>query len=176
VSPTTAAHVAADLGADVDLVLDGGPCEVGIESTIVDVSGGEVVVLRPGHVTPDEIAAAAGVPIAAGMAGAPRAPGTLEAHYAPRTSLALVESAALGTRPPGGRLALYVFTPPAWAVQDIVRVAPPGAVQYAHHLYAALRELDESGAEQIVVEAPPGTAEWSAVVDRLRRASRGSAA
>jgi L-threonylcarbamoyladenylate synthase len=67
-----------------------------------------------------------------------------------------------------------VFTPPAWAANDIVRVAPAVAAQYAHGLYAALRELDAAGAERIVVEAPPHGAEWSAVVDRLRRASRGS--
>ena len=176
VSPTTAAHVKADLGADVDLVLDGGPCLVGIESTIVDLSRGRPVLLRPGHVAAAQIEAVLGVAFGANVHGTPRAPGTLEAHYAPRTPLRLLEPEALSRRPAApGRIALLAFVVPSWlSREDVLRRASPDAESYAHDLYAALRELDESGASLIVVQAPPAGPEWSAVRDRLQRAARGS--
>jgi L-threonylcarbamoyladenylate synthase len=179
VSPTTAAHVAADLGADVDLVLDGGPCEVGIESTIVDLSRARPVLLRPGRITADEIADATGLPLDdARRVSAPRAPGTLEAHYAPRTPLAVRSASALARgRPAPGRVAVLAFARPAWAeARDVVRIASPTAAQYAHDLYAILRELDLEAATKILVEAPPHDAEWTGVADRLLRASHGSGA
>jgi L-threonylcarbamoyladenylate synthase len=179
VSPTTAQHVIADLNGDVDLVLDGGPCEVGIESTIVDLSRSRPVVLRPGQVSPEEIEQAAGVQLA-DLTGspAPRAPGTLEAHYAPRTPLALLEPDALHARPTErGSIAVLAFASPPWlAAGDVFRRASADAATYAHDLYAALRELDATAASLIVVAAPPASAEWSAVRDRLRRAARGSQA
>jgi L-threonylcarbamoyladenylate synthase len=176
ISPTTAAHVVADLDGDVDLVLDGGPCEVGIESTIVDLSRGRPVVLRPGGIPPDRIAQVAGVPVA-NPAGSrmPRAPGTLDAHYAPRTPLVLLEPDALHARPDApGSIAVLAFEPPSWLQSgDVIQRASADAASYAHDLYATLRELDAGGASLIVVAAPPASAEWSAVRDRLRRAARG---
>ena len=177
ISPTTAAHVIADLDGDVDLVLDGGPCEVGIESTIVDLSRDRPVVLRPGGITAERIEQVGGVRLA-DTAGSmtPRAPGTLDAHYAPRTPLDLLEPDALHARPDTpGSIAVLAFDPPSWlASDDVVRRAAADPVSYAHDLYATLRDLDASGASLIVVAAPPASAEWSAVRDRLRRAARGS--
>jgi L-threonylcarbamoyladenylate synthase len=177
ISPTAAAHVIADLNGDVDLVLDGGTCEVGIESTIVDLSRSRPVVLRPGHISPGQIEQVAGVQLADPTGSVtPRAPGTLDAHYAPRTPLALLEPDALYARPKApGAIAVLAFGSPSWlARNDVFRRASADAATYAHDLYAALRELDASGASLIVVAAPPASAEWSAVRDRLRRAARGS--
>jgi L-threonylcarbamoyladenylate synthase len=174
ISPTTAEHVRADLGAAVDLILDGGPCEVGIESTIVDLSRGDPVLLRPGKIAPDEIAAVIGAEPARPDGLAPRAPGTLATHYAPLKPLRLVhpeelrravqESAgdcaflAFGSAPAGSR-------PQAW-----IR-APADAAGYAHDLYAHLRALDASAAKLILVEHPREEVDWVPIVDRLRRAA-----
>ena len=176
VSPTTAAHVEADLGADVDLVLDGGACEVGIESTIVDLSGGSPVLLRPGRVSAGEIAvgvATGGCRRRTRQPPRPRhARGALRSENAP--------GAGRSGGPPGrasvgrNRWRLLAFTRPPWAdARDVVRLAPRDAAGYAHDLYAALRELDRADASLIVIERPPGLEEWSAVADRLRRASAG---
>jgi len=176
VSPTTAAHVEADLGGDVDLVLDGGPCEVGIESTIVDVSRGDLVVLRPGGISIAQIESVTGRTTATAAGDAPRAPGTLEAHYAPRTPLIVLEADAFARRPHApGAIAVLAFEAPPWlSAVDVLRRASLDSEQYARDLYAALRELDDTRATLLVVEAPPAAQEWSAVGDRLRRAGRGS--
>lgn len=176
VSPTTAAHVVADLGDDVDVVLDGGPCEVGIESTIVDLTRDRPVLLRPGGITAEALARVAGVPIASAEGPVvTRAPGTLEAHYAPRTPLAVVSRDALARHATEDATAVLAFEHPVWAsARDVVRVVPRDAARYAHELYALLRELDGAGATLILVEAPPEAPEWAGVNDRLRRASRGS--
>ena len=175
VSPTTADHVRADLGDDVDLVLDGGASEVGIESTIVDLSSGVARVLRPGHITPDEIAKVISEPVALRTdVTAPRAPGTLEAHYSPRLPLELLEHRELSERPPreAAEAAVLAFDHPGFEPRMFVQ-APRDPVLYAHRLYATLRELDASGASRIIVEAPPaGDPRWAGVLDRLRRASR----
>jgi L-threonylcarbamoyladenylate synthase len=173
ISPTSAEHVRSDLGSDVDLILDGGACEIGIESTIVDVSRGKPVVLRPGRVGEDDIARALGFPPAPSDPGAPRAPGTLQSHYAPRQPLRLVASRewdlrvhgkpanrgvmSFRARPPGDESAVWIETS-----------ADPG--RYAHDLYANLRTLDSSACSEILVEEPPASAEWTAVRDRLSRA------
>jgi L-threonylcarbamoyladenylate synthase len=178
ISPTTAAHVRADLGNDVDLVLDGGASVVGIESTIVDLSTGVARVLRPGHITTSALEAALGRPVRTVSGGtAPRTPGTLEAHYAPRLPLELVESAHLVDRLSvnADATALLAFTPPRVTPRVFVH-APADPAAYAQRLYATLRELDASGASRIVVEAPPaGDPAWEGVRDRLRRAARADA-
>ena len=173
VSPTTAQHVHEDLGADVDLVVDGGPCGVGIESTIVDVSRGTPVLLRPGGISRAELEAALGSPVALPDAEAPRVSGSLAAHYAPRTPARLVSSEALEAEiarlgPTAGVLA---FSGPDDRVDFWLRM-PRDPAAYAQKLYAALRELDSTGCALLLIESPPPVPEWQAVLDRLRRAAR----
>ena len=173
ISPTTAEHVHNDLGEEVDLILDGGPCEVGIESTILDLSRETPTLLRPGRISAEDIAATIGFPSKPADPGAPRAPGTLESHYAPRKTMRLVASsqwseAARAASPRRGVLALR--PQPAGDSSTMWIDAPREPQGYAHDLYANLRALDSSGCDEILVEAPPATAEWAAVRDRLARA------
>jgi len=182
VSPTTARHVLDEFGADgtVGAILDGGQSQVGIESTIVDLSRLDShgpVLLRPGHIGADAIAAVIGMAPAAPDAAAPRASGTLASHYAPRTPVALVEAAQLPAtiaqlHQAGRKLALLHFSD-APATHAALRL-PPSPEGVAHALYAGLRELDASAADLILVEAPPPGALWMGVNDRLRRAAHGS--
>jgi L-threonylcarbamoyladenylate synthase len=171
VSPTTAAHVREDLGKDVDLVLEGGASEVGIESTILDLSGASPVLLRPGHVSRKELEAILGGPILEEAGSAPRHPGGLERHYAPRTPARLVPTHALDKEISKlkERVAVLAFSRPDERVDYWLRM-PREPQAYAQRLYAALRELDTAGCERILIEAPPESAEWSAVRDRLKRA------
>ena len=170
VSPTSAAHVREDLGADVDLVLEGGPSEVGIESTIVDLSGNGFSVLRPGRISAQEIEDALKAKSAAPQA-AVRHSGGLERHYAPRTPARLVPTHQLdqAIAELRDKVAVLAFSRPDERVDYWIRMARD-PVLYARKLYAALRELDTAGCEQILVEAPPEAPEWAAVRDRLRRA------
>ena len=177
ISPTTAEHVRAELGADVDIVLDGGECEVGIESTILDLSRGRAVLLRPGRITRAEIAAVIDAEVQLPDADAPRVPGALVSHYAPRTPLALVAAAELPARLlalRGERVAvLSRRQAPADLSLEGVRwhTAPRAAAGYAHELYASLRRLDALACALILVEAPPAAPEWQGVNDRLKRAA-----
>ena len=170
VSPTTAAHVREDLGKDADLVLEGGPSEVGIESTILDLSGEAPVLLRPGHISKEELESLLG-PIREKAAASPRHPGSLERHYAPRTPARMVPSHALDREiaKKKGKVAVLAFSRPDERVDYWLRM-PRQPQAYAQRLYAALRELDTAGCEQILVEAPPESTEWAAVRDRLGRA------
>ena len=170
VSPTTAAHVRDDLGKDVDLVLEGGPSEVGIESTIVDLSGPRPVLLRPGHISRTQLEGIVGR-IDEPTAGSPRHSGGLERHYAPRTPTRLVATYALDKTigELNARVAVLAFSRPDERVDFWLRM-PRDPQAYAQRLYAALRELDTAGCESILVEAPPEAPEWAAVRDRLRRA------
>ena len=182
VSPTCAAHVTSEFEALPDLlVLDGGACDVGIESAIVDCSRGRPVLLRPGGLTPAQIEAAAGEPLLARDAAAPRASGTLEAHYAPQAKVRLMSAdalrdalAGLGAEPLAAAgapsVALYsrTVTPPP---EVALRRMPDQAAQAAHELFAALRALDALGVRQIWVEAPPVDVVWDGVRDRLQRAA-----
>ncbi|WP_317202021.1 L-threonylcarbamoyladenylate synthase [Janthinobacterium sp.] len=186
VSPTTAQHVRDEFAAEcasglVGAVLDGGQSEVGIESTIVDLSRLAThgpVLLRPGHISAEAIGVVIGQRPAAPDSAAPRASGTLDAHYAPRTPVAMQHGDALACSinqllNAGRRVALIHYTdlPPASAS---VRL-PEAADGYAHALYAALRTMDQVGADLILVEAPPQDADWLGVNDRLRRAAFASA-
>jgi L-threonylcarbamoyladenylate synthase len=169
VSPTTAAHVRQDLGADVELVLEGGPSEVGIESTIVDVSGAAPVLLRPGRISKQELESAIGT-VNEKTASSPRHSGGLERHYAPRTPARLVPAHALDREISKGKsIAVLAFSRPDERVDFWLRM-PREPQAYAQKLYAALRELDGAECELILVEAPPESAEWAAVRDRLKRA------
>jgi len=169
VSPTTAAHVREDLGADVDLVLEGGPSEVGIESTIVDLSGGAAVLLRPGKISKDDLQKI----ISLGRAGAsPRHSGGMDRHYAPRTPARLVPTHELDREISKlkARAAVLAFSRPDERVDFWLRM-PREPAAYAQKLYAALRELDDAKCDAILIEAPPAESAWEAVLDRLRKAT-----
>lgn len=181
VSPTTAAHVREELGNAVSLILDGGPCAVGIESTILDLSGAEPNILRPGMLGAAAIAAVLGrTPGFGGKQDAPRVSGSLEAHYAPRTPLRLVPEAELAAAAEAalaaGRRVVMLSAQPPGAVDGrlIWREASADPVQFAHDLYARLRELDTLGADLMLAAMPPAGEAWRAVADRLRRAAAGS--
>lgn len=184
ISPTDAAHVRDELGEAVALILDGGRCPVGIESTIIDLSRGDAPprLLRPGHVTPEQIASVIGVmpelPQQQRQDSAPRVSGSLDAHYAPVTPMRRVPGARLaafiGERQQAGQrcgLLAYGHQLPATAS---LRRLPDQAQGYARGFYAALRELDQGDCDLIVVEDIPATPDWAAVADRLRRAVCGS--
>ncbi|MDE1998803.1 MAG: threonylcarbamoyl-AMP synthase [Burkholderiales bacterium] len=200
VSPTRPEHVVSEFegqgsGLDEVWVLDGGPCDVGIESTIVDCSRGYPVLLRPGHITRGQIQAVTGEVVGVSTpekpdADAPRASGTLMAHYAPRAKVRLMPSDLLlvaldafelevkenpallhDSRP---RLAVYSRS--LWAHRTSIpgvvhRAMPPEPVAAAYHLFADLRELDDLGVDLIWVETPPEDQAWAGVRDRLSRAA-----
>ena len=163
VSPTTAGHVHDDLGADVDLVLDGGSCAVGVESTIVDVTGYEPVLLRVGGISEERLAALVGARLARRTAGEVAAPGTLESHYAPVARVELVRAAELPARAECLRA-----EGSAVGVLD----APGDVGEYARGLYRGLRALDRRGVDVILAVLPADTEGiGAAVADRLRRAA-----
>jgi L-threonylcarbamoyladenylate synthase len=172
VSPTTAAHVHEDLGADVDLVLEGGPSEVGIESTIVDLSGKDAVLLRPGAISRASLEKI--ISLKEKSDSSPRHSGGLERHYAPRTPARLVPAHALDREisSSSNSVAVLAFSKPDERVDFWIRM-PRDPAAYAQKLYGALRELDGAGCELILVEAPPVGPEWAAVGDRLSRACGG---
>lgn len=178
VSPTSAAHVREEFPEGVAVVLEGGDCAVGIESTIVDLCGATPRILRPGRISAAQLAQVIG-PVEAGpTAASPRASGTLEAHYAPSTALlmmarpALLEEAtrqqALGKRV---RLLAVGSLPAPWEGLAL----PASPTDYAHGLYAALRGLDAQGVNLLLVETPPEAPGWEAIHDRLRRSAAGAA-
>jgi L-threonylcarbamoyladenylate synthase len=197
VSPTRAEHVLDEFPERDDLiVLDGGPCAVGIESAIVDCSRGRPVLLRPGGLTAEAIAAAAGEPLGERDAAAPRASGTLAAHYAPRARVRLMDAAALRAgldlllpglaeaqaAVPTPPLALYLRSAlPAELTRRLAasgrrpalpqRAMPADAAATAQELFAVLRELDATGVPLIWVETPPPDPAWDGVRDRLQRAA-----
>ena len=182
VSPTSAAHVTDEFGTSVP-VLDGGDCAVGIESTIVDCSRGAPIVLRPGQISTADLNAALaplGLQLqdaAVAQTAAPKASGTLEAHYAPRAKVRLMDAAMLQTAldvlgADAQGIATYsrsILRTPAAAV--IRRHMPPDAAAAAHELFAVLRALDALGVALIWVESPPDTPDWDGVRDRLQRAA-----
>jgi len=188
VSPTTALHVQEELGEDL-LVLDGGPCAVGIESTIVDCTRGRPVLLRPGLLTRAQLAAACGQPVldkdAPVSVAAPRVSGTLESHYAPNARVRLMDSLALQTaldalnannaaaaaQASPGTVAIYARSPLRLNAPSLHRQMPDDAAAAAQQLFAVLRELDALGVSQIWVQAPPDAPEWDGVRDRLSRAA-----
>jgi L-threonylcarbamoyladenylate synthase len=172
VSPTTAAHVAADLGDRVPTILDGGPTDVGLESTIVDMSGDAIRMLRPGLVSVDDIMRLTGArvrreAVSADAASRPNAPGQLASHYAPRARLRLEAARAH----PGE--ALLAFGPLAPATgYGVFNLSPRGdLLEAAAHLFAALRLLDATGVDAIAVMPIPAEGLGEAINDRLRRAA-----
>jgi L-threonylcarbamoyladenylate synthase len=174
VSPTQAEHVVADLGGDVDLVLDGGPCEVGVESTIVEVAD-EIGVLRAGAVSAEEIEAIVGRPVRTEPTGPSRAPGMLPSHYAPAARVVLATEPVAEVRAhlaEGRRVAVLAERPVAGLPTEVVALDPVGDAEgYARHLYERLRDADAAGVEVIVAVPPTGDGIAVAVRDRLRRAA-----
>lgn len=182
VSPTTAQHVAGEFGEEL-LVLDGGPCTVGIESSIVDCTRGRPVLLRPGVLTRDQLEAACGEPVLTKdevlveEGAAPRASGTLEAHYAPNARVRLMDAGPiqtaldlLGTE--AAHIAVYARSiVRIKSAKVLYRRMPDDALATAQQLFAVLRDFDAQGVKLIWIEHPPGTAEWDGVRDRLGRAA-----
>ena len=169
-SPTTAEHVRRSLGNDVDYILDGGPCQVGIESTVLSLAEPRPVIYRPGGVSRHELESLIG-PIAiaaAPAAGAHPAPGMHARHYSPRTRLLLVKD---GELPMEGKGIYLKHTHPAVHVSVETIQMPTEASAYAAALYDALYRVDEGDFDWIAVDAPPDGPEWEAVDDRLRRAA-----
>lgn len=179
VSPTTAQHVQEELGTAL-LVLDGGACTVGIESTIVDCTRGVPVLLRPGAITRAQIAAACGVqPLSKEdlPEHTPRASGTLVSHYAPHAKVRLMDAPALQAGldvlgADAAHLAVYARTPMRNASSRVLlRQMPHHPEAAAQQLFATLRSLDDAGARLIWIETPPNTPDWEGVRDRLQRAA-----
>ena len=181
VSPTTAEHVRGEFAGDL-LVLDGGPCEMGIESSIVDCTRGRPVLLRPGVLTRSQLEAACGEPVLApediqSEAAAPRAPGTLESHYAPNAKVRLMDAGAiqtaldlLGTE--AANIAIYARSMVRIQSEKVrYRRMPDDALAAAQQLFAVLRSFDEQGVKLIWVENLPDAGEWDGVRDRLMRAA-----
>jgi L-threonylcarbamoyladenylate synthase len=162
VSPTSAEHVRDDLGDDVDYIVDGGPCRVGVESTIVDLSGEVPAIPRVGAVGPSALASALGTPVVVRSGGPVRVPGSLASHYAPRAELVLVDAAAVDAEverrvAAGERVAKLTL--------------PEDPAAAARSLYASLRALDAEGNHAIVTALPPDDELHAAVRDRLARAA-----
>ena len=189
VSPTTAAHVAAEFPDRLLMILDGGACEVGVESTIIDVSGETVRVLRPGRVRASDIEQVLGTSLAehgedaprADSGGTPRVPGALASHYAPKTQTLMLATARLKMqlrafrqaqdRGPMRCVITHSFdAEPAERVR-VIRLAAD-AETWERELYALLRALDEERYGTLIIEAPPETPEWDAVNDRVKRATQ----
>ena len=186
VSPTTARHVVDGLGDRVDLVLDAGPTSIGIESTVVDVTGSVPRILRPGMISRNAIARAAGsVESAPAATAAPpddallRSPGMMRRHYSPLARLSLfahgereraLTAAADAMRSGGRKVGAMLLNPSDPPLSRMITM--PGDVDgYARALYATLHALDEAGCDEVYVELPPDTPEWAGVLDRLRRAA-----
>jgi L-threonylcarbamoyladenylate synthase len=178
VSPTTAAHVQSELGRDL-LILDGGECAVGIESTIIDCTRGEPVLLRPGQITRVQIEAACGRAVRdkdTVSSPAPRASGTLESHYAPRAKVRLMSAADIDSKlqalgPHANNLGVWSPLRPDAGAGVVWRAQAVTAEAAAHQLFSVLRDLDARGVQQIWVQLPPDTPEWEGVRDRLQRAA-----
>ena len=184
VSPTTAQHVAQEFGGEL-LVLDGGPCQVGIESSIVDCTRGRPVLLRPGVLTCEQLQAACGEPVLdkdeamLAEGAAPRAPGTLASHYAPHAKVRLMDAAAIQTAldllgADAAHTAVYARAVlRVKSARVLYRRMPDDALATAQQLFAVLRDFDAQGVKLIWIEPPPSAAEWDGVRDRLGRAAAG---
>jgi L-threonylcarbamoyladenylate synthase len=182
-SPTRAVHVARSLGDRVDLIVDGGPTTVGIESTVVDVSGERPVLLRPGLISVDDLEPITGTlaPHAVSLSGsAPRpAPGMVERHYAPRAAVRLFEPTdredaaelAREAAEAGQTVGALLMEPLPGPIQHAIMM-PSTPAAYARELYAALHSLDERGCDVVFVERVPRTTAWEGVRDRLERGAR----
>ena len=172
VSPTSAAHVLADLGeyleANGDLILDGGDCQVGVESTIVLATGSQPVILRPGAVTAADIKRITGVEVSDETTNAPRVSGALDSHYSPTAQVVLITGSETEFDNNAGFLALAKTQTPA----GLIRLATPATIEdFAHELYSSLRAGDDLKLKTIYVVPPSGDGLAQAINDRLNRAA-----
>jgi L-threonylcarbamoyladenylate synthase len=178
VSPTTAADVRADLGPDVDRILDGGRCQVGVESTVVDCSDGRPVVLRLGGVSRERLEAIVAGPVPVCDDGTRPAPGTLASHYAPRARVVLVAAPEVSARASdlvaaGARVGLLAAVPPADLPPGVTVLAAPADVdELARDLYRLLRDADRQRVDVLLAVPPEPVGIGAAVADRLARAAR----
>ncbi len=169
ISPTSALHVRQHLAGKIAAVVDGGPCPVGIESTIVDLSGEHARILRPGIITTEMILRY--LPLAGNVdAAAPRVPGALESHYAPRTACYRIPADLSGSPFPDKRIGLLAQDPVKWPVSKYWPM-PRQPEDYARVLYATLHEADASQCEVLLVALPPDEPAWAAIHDRVLRAT-----
>jgi L-threonylcarbamoyladenylate synthase len=176
VSPTTAEHVRADLGDELELILDGGPCMVGVESTIVDLSSGKPAILRPGGLPAEELERVLGHPVPVNMESSVRVSGSLASHYAPRVGVVLVEPSEAVPRAESLRLQglqVGVLGPASLSLpRDLQRFdIPEDAAGAARLLYMRLREADLAGLDVLIACLPPAQGLGLAVRDRLSRAA-----
>lgn len=181
VSPTTAAHVVAEFPDRALMILDGGACEVGVESTIVDVSGDHVRILRPGRVRASEIERVLGAPLMEVGADVPRVSGALASHYAPRTQTLMLATPRLKmqlrafrqaqVKQPMRCVITHSFDAEPAEHLRAIRLAAD-AETWEYELYALLRTLDEERYATLIIEAPPETPDWDAVNDRVKRATQ----
>lgn len=177
ISPTLAEHVAEELGDAVDCILDGGPCAVGLESTIIDLTDSRPTILRPGRITRSQLEDVLKTEVALKSQHKIRAPGMLAAHYAPHTPAYLCETPTLLALreekiAQGKRVGILIFsTELAGLPCQYARQLPQQAEAYEAALYAALRELDALQLDSILVERPPEDERWVAVNDRLGKAT-----
>jgi len=175
ISPTKSAHVKEELGKKVSLILEGGNCKVGIESTIIDVTTTPFRLLRPGILTPEEIFKKTDIKIVISRGKAPRVSGNLASHYAPKTPVELVEFKTpekTQSRDRQGAFAVMSFChkPQNFNKGLWIRM-PSDPTRYAKRLYATLRKLDSANVKKIFIEKPPKSPEWAAIRDRLTRAA-----
>ena len=177
VSPTTAAHVRQDLGGAVDLVLDGGSCQIGLESTIVDLSSGAAAILRPGGVSREELEEVMGETVPIREGGPVRSPGQLHHHYAPRAEVIVATADQLAVRAAdlqarGLRVAVSTGEAVAGLPPQVERIPlPESLADVARALYAVLREVDRRECDVVLITLPPEAGLGLAIADRLRRAS-----
>ena len=177
ISPTQAQHVADDLGDRVNFILDGGPCAVGLESTILDLSDDVPAILRPGRITRSQIKAVLKAEVQLSSQTKIRAPGMMAVHYAPHTMALLCTQDTLITMVDeqcanGKDIGILAFSQAMFALpcRHLVTL-PDVAEQYETELYNALRELDKQQLDMILIEQPPDTELWAAVNDRLSKAT-----
>jgi L-threonylcarbamoyladenylate synthase len=175
ISPTTAQHVRDELGSSVDLILDGGACSVGIESTVLDVSGDRPIILRPGGILREQIESVIGaVDVFAESVSSESAapsPGLQARHYAPRTRAVRAEPAVIDSISPDGRGFILLLPRPDLDRTKAIAVMPGDPIAYARDFYSVLRRLDGLGLLEIVIETPPDEPAWAAVRDRILRAT-----
>jgi L-threonylcarbamoyladenylate synthase len=179
ISPTQAGHVADEFGSNITCILDGGPCAIGVESTIIDLSGKQPALLRPGRISLSQLKSILQTEILQGKHSQTRAPGMLASHYAPNTTAKLCQSQALPKivdvlLSEGKNIGLLTLTPALVTGDCRHNISlTENSAHYETELYSALRKLDKLNLDLILIEQPPDNETWSTVLDRLTKAAAG---